>query len=1116
MVVNSRALGATNVWAEQTYAVAGAASGGTFTTTTGALYGGRNVAASDNALGSINTAEHVNWVGVAGTNAANINYGFSFSAVTSTRDGDDDAGNPDRSVQGSLRQFIGNSNALAGVQTVNFSIGAEGSPQTIALSAALPTITDVVKLDASTQAASGYAGTPLIELNGAGAGAGADGFLIGPGSNGSMVRGFVINRFEGDGVHVEGDNTIIVGNYIGTDALGGGSVAGNGGYGVHLLSDLNRVGGTGTGERNVISGNGIDGIAIQGASDNVVLRNYIGTNAAGTAALGNAEDGVWLDNAVDNTIGGAAAGDGNLIAWNGWSGIAITSGSGNLVQHNEIANNTEAGVAIESGVGHAVLSNSIHSNATGLGIDLGDDGVTANDYGDVDLGTNLGMNTPEIYSVTVAAGNVTVTGEARPGARVQFFEAAADPLGTGEGRILLAEIVFAGVTPGLIDPTARQFSLTFAAGPLALGDQLTATATDGAGNTSEFSSNVTALAPNTAPLITSNGGGAAAVVTVAENTLAITDVDATDAEAPPPGPHVLDRGRRRRHAVHDRPGHRHARLPGRAGFRGPRGPRRRQPLRRDRPSLGRRRRHRHAGDRGHGHQRQRQRPADRRWDGARAGRELALGTAVYDVNEAFTGTDADRDGQGLTYSVAGSNTANAFTIDPVTGAITVSNPAALDFETTPLFTLTVNAIDGLLNDTAQITVSLVDANDAPTGSVAIAGLVQEERRPADTSGIVEPDGLGPLVYLWERFHRRRSHLDAAREHPERHARRRRRRNAHPRDGLVHRRRRHAREPDERNRRSGRERQRCASGRCLGRRRGLYRERPGDAGRSGTHGERHRQRDARGRNRADHRRLRGGPGRARIRPRGRYHRRVERRRRHAHADRLGTARRTGKRCSARSPDLNASEDPAAGARTVEFVVHDGTTSCGTVTRTVNVTPVADPPAGTDRTITVNEDTTRSFAAADFGFSDVEGQAFAAVRIDAISLPAGATLRLGGVDVNPGDGARTTSPGFTSTPPSRSVGSEIASIRTAANAWPSTSEKPKSAAANDHGGVVHRDGPVRFRPADEQPPHAHRPRHRRRARRAVVHDDSTVRGIARVQIGDRAEHVPCADAVPSRSA
>ena len=88
-----------------------------------------------------------------------------------------------------------------------------------------------------------------------------------------------------------------------------------------------------------------------------------------------------------------------------------------------------------------------------------------------------------------------------------------------------------------------------------------------------------------------------------------------------------------------------------------------------------------------------------------------VGTAVYDVNEAFTGTDADRDGQALGYSIAGGNIGGAFAIDAVTGAITVANPAALDFETTPVFVLIVNATDGTLNDTAQITVNLTNAND---------------------------------------------------------------------------------------------------------------------------------------------------------------------------------------------------------------------------------------------------------------------------------------------------------------------------------------------------------------------------------------------------------------------
>ena len=118
----------------------------------------------------------------------------------------------------------------------------------------------------------------------------------------------------------------------------------------------------------------------------------------------------------------------------------------------------------------------------------------------MDLGTNLGMNTPEIYSVVVSGGTVTVTGEARAGATVQFFEAAIDPSGAGEGASFLYEGVVSGATPGAVDSTARRFSFTFAAGALAVGDQLTATAIDASGNTSEFSFNELAAPPNTPPV----------------------------------------------------------------------------------------------------------------------------------------------------------------------------------------------------------------------------------------------------------------------------------------------------------------------------------------------------------------------------------------------------------------------------------------------------------------------------------------------------------------------------------------------------------------------------------------------------------------------------------------
>ena len=108
-----------------------------------------------------------------------------------------------------------------------------------------------------------------------------------------------------------------------------------------------------------------------------------------------------------------------------------------------------------------------------------------------------GMNFPVLYSAVVAAGNVTITGEARPGATVQFFKAAADPSGYGEGQTLLGSAVVSGPVPGSLDSTARQFSFTFAAGVLGVGDRVTATATDAGGNTSEFSLNVVASAVGT-------------------------------------------------------------------------------------------------------------------------------------------------------------------------------------------------------------------------------------------------------------------------------------------------------------------------------------------------------------------------------------------------------------------------------------------------------------------------------------------------------------------------------------------------------------------------------------------------------------------------------------------
>ncbi|MBK7028626.1 MAG: cadherin repeat domain-containing protein [Bacteroidales bacterium] len=73
-------------------------------------------------------------------------------------------------------------------------------------------------------------------------------------------------------------------------------------------------------------------------------------------------------------------------------------------------------------------------------------------------------------------------------------------------------------------------------------------------------------------------------------------------------------------------------------------------------------------------------------------------------------------GQTLSYSILSGNTSNAFNINSITGVITVANSSALNFETTPSYSLVIKVQDngaGLLNSQAIITINLTDANDLP-------------------------------------------------------------------------------------------------------------------------------------------------------------------------------------------------------------------------------------------------------------------------------------------------------------------------------------------------------------------------------------------------------------------
>src|SRR5262249_39732795 len=74
------------------------------------------------------------------------------------------------------------------------------------------------------------------------------------------------------------------------------------------------------------------------------------------------------------------------------------------------------------------------------------------------------------------------------------------------------------------------------------------------------------------------------------------------------------------------------------------------------------------------------------------------------------------DGQALSYQITAGNTGGAFALDGSTGRITVANPAALDFETPPVFTLAVLVSDNgspARSTTAAITIRLDDIAELP-------------------------------------------------------------------------------------------------------------------------------------------------------------------------------------------------------------------------------------------------------------------------------------------------------------------------------------------------------------------------------------------------------------------
>jgi Calx-beta domain-containing protein len=285
--------------------------------------------------------------------------------------------------------------------------------------------------------------------------------------SGNAVSGVVIQN------STSTSGNVIQGNYIGCDVTASYIIPNTqAGIALSTLSTNNLIGGLTPGARNIIGGNNI-GISVSESNgkpdSNVIQGNYIGVGPDGMTPLSNQVEGIHVAGATNTTIGGTQPGAGNTIAFNG---VNPSSGNG-------------TGVAVLGSTGNSIRGNSVFSNGL-LGIDLDNDGVTANDNGDADTGGNNRQNFPIITTVVAGAGQTTINGTLNSTANATFqldfyANTTCDPSGNGEGATPFGS--------GSVNTDASgngSFSVIVNS-VLPGGRTITGTATDAVGNTSEFS-----------------------------------------------------------------------------------------------------------------------------------------------------------------------------------------------------------------------------------------------------------------------------------------------------------------------------------------------------------------------------------------------------------------------------------------------------------------------------------------------------------------------------------------------------------------------------------------------------------------------------------------------------
>jgi parallel beta-helix repeat protein len=161
--------------------------------------------------------------------------------------------------------------------------------------------------------------------------------------SGNIFAGIII-----DGLQSQGN--IIYGNYIGTDLTTTSSIPNDNGIILSYASSTT-IGGNTASLRNIISGNTGAAIVMNGTGTrlNSVIGNYIGTDSSGTIANSNYSGIVIKSNSHSNIIGGSTSGERNIISANIEMGVYIEASDSNVIIGNYIGPDVTGMAAFKTG-----------------------------------------------------------------------------------------------------------------------------------------------------------------------------------------------------------------------------------------------------------------------------------------------------------------------------------------------------------------------------------------------------------------------------------------------------------------------------------------------------------------------------------------------------------------------------------------------------------------------------------------------------------------------------------------------------------------------------------------------------------------------------------------------